>query len=124
MGSWRISEPDVRSSLEAVSYPISTNAKMPSSSFTRRPRTPLSTTVPSGRGHALRSALHGGLFLEAVDIAIDGGDGQHLAALPVAHHAVAPLDVALDVELVPLLGVADVVDRHVVVLAPEERHLG
>ena len=41
-----------------------------------------------------------------------------------AHQAIPAGDIALDGELVPLLGMADVVDRNVVVLAPEERRCG
>ena len=40
----------------------------------------------------------------------------------VAQQAVLAGDVAVDRQLVPFLGVADIVDRDVVVLAPEERH--
>src|SRR6185312_7172404 len=73
--------------------------------------------LPSG--HCL---LHRKLRLEAVDVAVDRGDGEHASLGLVAQHAVAPLDVAVDGDLVPFLGVADIIDRHVVMLAPEERH--
>ena len=39
-----------------------------------------------------------------------------------AHQAILAGNIALDVELVPFLGMADIVDRNVVVLAPEERN--
>src|SRR5690606_37103394 len=45
------------------------------------------------------------------------------STLLVAHQAVAAGDVAVDLDRVPFLGVADIVDRHVVMLAPEERHV-
>src|SRR6202035_2273554 len=41
----------------------------------------------------------------------------------IAHQTIARLDVAVDIDAIPLLGVADIVDRHVIVLAPKERHL-
>src|SRR5262249_33136787 len=70
------------------------------------------------------SALHCRFSSEAIDVAEDRGHREHLAVTTVAYQAVARFDVALDVEIVPRLGVPDVVDRHVVVLAPEERNLG
>src|SRR5262249_9899468 len=70
------------------------------------------------------SALHCRFFSEAIDIAEDRGHREHLAVVTIAYQAVARFDVALDVEIVPRLGMADVVDRHVVVLAPKERNLG
>ena len=53
---------------------------------------------------------------------IDRGGGERASAELVAHQAVLAGDVAVDRELVPFLGVTDIVDRDVVVLAPEERH--
>src|SRR5438876_3011976 len=70
-----------------------------------------------------RSALLQGEFgLEALDIAEDRGDRQHAAVAAVANEAILRRDVAVDRQVIPRLGVADIVDRHVVVLAPEERH--
>ena len=57
-------------------------------------------------------------------VAEDRGHRQHLAITTIAHQAVARFDVAFNVEIVPFLGMPDVIDRHVVVLAPEERNLG
>src|SRR5262249_16608666 len=58
------------------------------------------------------------------DVAVDRGHRELLAVATVSYQAAARFDVALDVEIVPRLGMPDVVDRHVVVLAPEERNLG
>ena len=68
--------------------------------------------------------FHRRLLLEIIDVAEDRGHREHLAVATIAHEAVACFDVALNVEVVPFLGMPDVVDRHIVVLAPEERHLG
>src|SRR5580700_2127646 len=64
--------------------------------------------------------FHRKLGLEACEIAVDRGDRQQLALASVAQQAIAPGDVAVDGDLVPFLGMADIVDRHVVMLAPEE----
>src|SRR5206468_11852976 len=66
--------------------------------------------------------LHRKLGLEACDVAIDRGDGEYAAVALVLQQAILSRDVAVDGDLVPFLGVADIVDRHVVVLAPEKRH--
>src|ERR1700724_4137800 len=64
--------------------------------------------------------FHRKLGLEACDIAVNRGDRQQLALAPVAQQAIAPRDVAVDGDLVPFFGMADVINRHVVMLAPEE----
>src|SRR5262249_61498064 len=69
-------------------------------------------------------ALHRRLFLEVVEIAIDRGDRQHLAIAAITDQTVACLDDALDVDSVPFLRVTDIIDGDVVVLAPEEGHVG
>src|SRR5262249_31524902 len=66
--------------------------------------------------------LHRQLGLEAVEIAIDRSNGEHAAVAAIAQQAVLRLDVALDRDRVPALGMTDIIDRHVIVLAPEERH--
>src|SRR5665213_2040408 len=48
--------------------------------------------------------------------------GQHPAAFHIACDTVALHDVAVDLNGVPCFGVPDVIDRNVVMLAPEERH--
>jgi hypothetical protein len=70
----------------------------------------------------LRDLLHRKFRLEAVEIAVDRGDREHAAAAFVFQQAIFCRDFAVDCDLVPLFGMADLVDRHVVVLAPEKRH--
>src|SRR5262249_27755307 len=60
--------------------------------------------------------------LQVREVAVDRGDGESATGLPVTHQAIPALDVAIDLDAIPLLGVADIVDRHVIVLAPEERY--
>src|SRR5262249_22193973 len=52
------------------------------------------------------------------------GGREYFGVATITQEAVACFDVALNVEIVPRLGMPDVVDRHVVMLAPEERNLG
>src|ERR1043165_8106833 len=66
--------------------------------------------------------LHRKLGLEACDVAIDRGDGEHAAAALVLQPATLAGDCAIAGDFVPFLGVADIVDRHTVVMAPEKRH--
>src|ERR1700733_12186919 len=74
-------------------------------------------------GHAATSrAFHRDLRDETVEVAIDRGHGADFPALAIPNHAVASVNVALDVESVPIAGMSDVIDRDVVVLAPEEGH--
>src|SRR5919108_3682400 len=72
----------------------------------------------------MRSALHGELRFEALAITKDARDCEHAAAIPVTQETITLLDAAVDLDGVPALGVADVADRDVVVLAPEERYVG
>ena len=66
--------------------------------------------------------LHRQLGLQTIEIAIDRGDGEHATVAPITHQAILGLDVALNCDRVPAFGMADIVDRHVIVLAPEKRH--
>jgi hypothetical protein len=70
------------------------------------------------------TALHRRFLLKVLEIAKDRGNRQHPAVSAIAHETIAPLDVARDFDLVPFLGVTDVIDRYVVMLAPEERDVG
>src|SRR5215470_2772402 len=79
-----------------------------------------SATVPN----ELSATFHARLGLEALLVAEDGGHRHHLAAGEIRHLGVAVGEDAVDLDLVPRLGVADVAHLHVVVLAPEERHRG
>src|SRR5262249_39549313 len=67
-----------------------------------------------------RLLLHRHLGLEAGDVPEDRGDGERATALLVAHQAVLARNITLDRHFVPGLGVADIVDRDVVMLAPKE----
>src|SRR5271167_3661609 len=57
------------------------------------------------------------LGLEAVDIAEDRRDREYAAVPAVANEAIPRGNIAVDRQVIPRLGVAHVVDRHVVVLA-------
>src|SRR5262245_41607470 len=74
------------------------------------------------RGIELASLLHRQLLLKARKVAIDRSDSQHAAILAVFDEAVSPRNAAIDPDLIPLLGMTDIVDRNVVVLAREERY--
>ena len=69
------------------------------------------------------AALHRRFDLEARAVAAEGDDGGDPAALAVGDQRVARVEAAADLDRIPRLGVADVVERHVVVRAPEERHV-
>src|SRR5262245_28105980 len=67
-------------------------------------------------------ALHRHFRLQVGNVAEDRRYGQRAAALLEAQQAILAGDIAFDGQLIPLLGMADIVDRDVVMLAPEERH--
>src|SRR5262245_64356926 len=79
---------------------------------------------PQARSRVRCNALHRRFFLEIVDIAEDRGHRQHLPAVAIAHQTVPLVDTAFDVECIPLFRVSDVIDRNVIVLAPEEWNVG
>src|SRR5262245_41951314 len=62
------------------------------------------------------------LGLEVRSIAPDRRDRQRPIAALEAHRRVARVERSVHSHRVPALRVSDVTDRHVVVLAPEERH--
>src|SRR5690348_5201131 len=82
------------------------------------PRTPRPICWPTNLGG--RTTLHCDLGLQVLDVPEDGCDSESATVLLEAQETVFGSDVALDRELVPFLGMADIVDRDVVVLAPEE----
>src|SRR5262249_11907430 len=84
----------------------------------------LTSVAPQLQQVALTSVFHRRLLLEIIDVAEDRGDREHLAVTTITHEAVAQFDVALNIEIVPRHAMPDVVDRHVVMLAPEERNFG
>src|SRR5262245_12577523 len=67
------------------------------------------------------AALEEDFRLEAFPVPKDRRDGEDLALAAVGHEPVLLGEAAGDLGAVPALGVADVGDRDVVVLAPEER---
>ena len=67
-------------------------------------------------------AFHLQLGFQAREIAEYRGDGKHPPIAPVSQQTIPCLDIAVDRDFIPLLGMADIIDRHIVVLAPEERH--
>jgi len=67
------------------------------------------------------TSLHADLGLQILDVAKDRGDGEGASVAPKAQQAIPGVDVAVHGDLVPCLRMADVIDRNVVVLAPERR---
>src|SRR5690348_2264366 len=65
-------------------------------------------------------SFHGGLSLQAFEIARDGYDSESATAFLVRHSTIALIEAPIDRDGLPLLGVAHVIDAHVVVLTPEE----
>src|SRR4249920_3375329 len=65
--------------------------------------------------------LHRHAGFKALLIAVNRGNRQNPAVALVADDTVALRHVTLDVDAVPLFRVANIVDRHIIVLAPEER---
>src|SRR2546428_13879179 len=62
----------------------------------------------------------GGLDHQAPATGLAGCDRLHAPGLAVGHQAASRGDAADDLERIPPFGVPDVVDGHVIVLAPEE----
>src|SRR6266851_7367370 len=65
-------------------------------------------------------SFHGDLSLQALEIAGDGYDSESATAFLVRHGTIARIEVPIDLDSLPLLGVAYVIDSHVIVLTPEE----
>src|SRR5712692_6958301 len=65
-------------------------------------------------------SFHGGLSLQALEIARDGYDSESATAFLVRHGTIACIEAPIDLDSLPLLRVAHVIDSHVVVLTPEE----
>src|SRR2546423_10944760 len=63
--------------------------------------------------------LHCHFRLQACEIAVDRCHREHAAAALVAQQAILAGDAALHCDLVPFLGMADIIDADVVMLAPE-----
>src|SRR5262249_11428814 len=67
-------------------------------------------------------ALHRNFTLEAFAIAEDSRHGKPASAAQICDGAIVIVERAVDLHVVPPIGVADIVDRDVVVLPPEERY--
>src|SRR5678815_2299342 len=67
-------------------------------------------------------AFHSDLGVQARSVAADGRDRQRLSATAIFDRTVESLERTVDRQVVPAFGVADVVDRGVVVAAPEKRY--
>ena len=68
--------------------------------------------------------LHHDLGLKTFKVAKDRGDCGHTSVALKAEEAVFAHHISVDQDLVPRLRVTDIIDRDIVVLAPEKRHLG
>src|SRR5262245_14070173 len=64
--------------------------------------------------------FHSGLRLQALEIARDGCDSKSAAAFLICHRAIAGIDAPVGLDSIPLLGMAHVIDSHIVVLTPKE----
>lgn len=67
-------------------------------------------------------SLHSYLGLQALKVTKDRGDRGHPPLMLVFEQAILGLDIAFGFDLVPLCSVADIVNRHIVMLAPEICH--
>src|ERR1700694_2458830 len=80
--------------------------------------------TPFGSGDLLSLwpyfSFHGDLSLQALEIARDGYDSESATTFLVRHCTIARIEAPIDLDSLPLLGVAHVIDSHVVVLTPEE----
>ena len=66
--------------------------------------------------------FHCCLALKAFQIAGNGSNGEGLSTMFIRYGAVEFREAAVDLNCIPSLGVAHVIDPHVVVLAPEKGH--
>ena len=64
--------------------------------------------------------FHCGLSLQALEIARDGCDSKSTATFLIGHSTIARIEAPIDLDSFPRLSVTHVVDRHIVVLTPEE----
>ncbi len=65
-------------------------------------------------------SFHHGLSPQALEISRDGYSGESATAFLVRYGTIARIETPIDLDRVPLLGVAHVIDSHVIVLTPEE----
>jgi len=65
-------------------------------------------------------SFHGRLSLQALEIARDRYDSESTTAFLIRHGTGVSIEAPIDLDSFPLLGVAHVIDSHIVVLTPEE----
>jgi hypothetical protein len=79
---------------------------------------------PFGSGDFASSRLdfsfHSRLSLQALEIARDGYDSKNSTGCLICHSTIASIEAPIDLDSLPLLGVAHVIDSHIVVLTPEK----
>ena len=69
---------------------------------------------------SLRFSFHGGHSLQALEIARDGYDSESATAFLVRYGTITRSEAPIDLDILPLLGVAHVIDGYIVVLTPEK----
>src|SRR5690349_10940581 len=89
----------------------------------RSERTDASSAAQQGFDLAVVATLERRLDRETLPIPADRRDRQHAARTTVDDHGITFLGAAYQVSRVPRVGVPDVRQPDVVVLAPEERHI-
>src|SRR6266496_6747394 len=65
-------------------------------------------------------SFHVGLSLQAFEISRDGYSSENATAFLVCHGTIARIEAPIDLDSLPLLRVAHVIDSHIVVLTPKE----
>ena len=64
--------------------------------------------------------FQGSLSLQALEISRDGDSSESTTAFLVHYGTIACIEAPIDLDSIPLLGVASVIESHVVVLTPEK----
>src|SRR5437660_1971139 len=87
-----------------------------------RPKSATRSRSRSGDLSSLQpySSFHSALSLQALEISRDGYSGESATALLVHHGTISRIEATVNLNSVPLLSVAHVIDSHVVMLTPEE----
>src|ERR1019366_443343 len=91
-----------------------------STTYSRLSRGPARSSRNEPVQHRLVAMFHGGLGFQARVITADRRDREGLARATERDGGVARGELPGDVDAIPSLGVPDVVDRQIVVRAPEE----
>src|SRR5258708_22530063 len=67
-------------------------------------------------------SFHGGLSLQALQIARDRCDSESATAFLIRHGTIARLKAPIDLDPLPLLSMAHLIDGHILVFTPQEWH--